>query len=226
MEAFFDTPLCYWAAAEASVKQLTTKPTWPPFVCAIGHAPCIRAWCSSGDPKAPEFSPVPSLLNLDGQGSRKSCMASHGDLLIVGDTSSEGLITVWDTTNWQHKQSFGAKAPVSSLCMNGQHVAAGTAQGFVRIWHQKADCEAEWAPSLDKELSVEPPGRPCLTICMGSAPDGTSLLVAHSAAKCRIYVWRLQDGQLLQTLGCVVEPSNAAALAVQTNVQFAFLDGR
>lgn len=32
------------------------------------------------------------------------------------------------------------------------------------------------------------------------------------------------DGQLLQTLGCVVNPSNALAMAAQTNVQFSFMD--
>lgn len=78
---------------------------------------------------------------------------------------------------------------MSALAMNADYIAAGTCSGSIRVWRR--DGETWERPAGSQDLQVEPSNQPCMTVCLGEAPDGATLLVGHSAAKSRLSVWRL-----------------------------------
>lgn len=78
---------------------------------------------------------------------------------------------------------------MSALAMNADFIAAGTCSGNIRVWRRNGET---WErPAGSQDLQVEPSNQPCMTVCLGEAPDGATLLVGHSAAKSRLSVWRL-----------------------------------
>jgi WD40 repeat protein len=171
-------------------------------------------------------------------GTRKSALLMHGSLLIVADSSPEGLITLFDINTWKRTHNIKAGAPVTLLKANDKLLVAGTSTGRCFAWllpnpsssHQGSEDLYRAGPQ--EGFLVEDPSpsgssapRPCTTLALGTMPDGSHLLVALSPLGCKMKVWKLPEGKLLQALIQPVNEENAESRAVRTNILFSFCEG-
>ncbi|KAF5825688.1 hypothetical protein DUNSADRAFT_7549, partial [Dunaliella salina] len=136
MEIFFESNLRFWPQG-ATVTQLAASPTWPPCFAAVGYAPCLRAWKPEGEATAAQFSPVHSLLEVDGS-NFVACCIQDGRLAAA---ESSGRIGIWDTVTWSRVHTLSAGAEVTALALSNAHVAVGTACGAVMAWQCEAGSE-------------------------------------------------------------------------------------
>lgn len=213
-----------------------------------GLVPIVRAWAPSPSPVQlstkesstlhAEFHPVMDLREMDG--SRKTALLMHGSYLIIGDSSAEGLITIFDINTWTRTHTIKTGAPVTLLKASSKILVAGTSHGKCHAWHlpQSSSDSSATQPGMDglaragplEGFLVEDPSpagnpRPCTTLALGTMPDGSDILVALSPLACKLKVWRLPEGKLLQALVQPVTEDNAESRAVRTNVVFSFCEG-
>ncbi len=228
METFLSEPFNYWLGGPASVTSVHTTHEWPPSVLINGLTPGIRAWrpTKKGSISA-EFEPAPSVCELDG--TRKSCVAMHETTLAVGEASAEGLITVWDAETWRREHTLKTGSPVTALQINGGFLAAACASGRAHVWHRTGSRPSDAWQALGGEtgLPVEADGRPCHTINLGQAPDGSGLLVGLGQSQYRVSVYKLlpPSCQLVASFARAVDEDTAEALAVEANALFTFMEG-
>ncbi|GLI58996.1 hypothetical protein VaNZ11_000819 [Volvox africanus] len=232
METLFPEGSClrYWLS-NASVSQIACSVSWPPIIAAIGYAPCVRAWAPTSKVE-PEYKPVLQLLEMDGE--RFVAVTVKGDLLVAADASSNGRISIWDTTTWIRQQTLTAEAPVTSLDASRTYIAAGTAAGYVRVWKRQSASDATFTQFFAPDLQLD--SLPVYTVKLGplrhggcgagggggsggggaggsgGGDGGDAVMVVHTRGNSRVSAWRLSDAKIIGTLSRSGPPDSPGAL--------------
>jgi len=215
MEVFFESNLRFWPQG-ATVTQLAASSSWPPCFAAVGYAPCLRAWKPEGEATAAQFSPVHSLLEVDGS-NFVACCIQDGRLAAA---ESSGRIGIWNTTTWNRVHTLSAGAEITALALSNAHVAVGTACGAVMAWQCEAGSEECKQVFVARQVDTVP----IRTVLLNHTKYAEGrLLVVHSAGRNSVNVWHLTERRLMHRLVRKTAPSDASAV-VSANMHFAFLD--
>jgi WD40 repeat protein len=102
------------------------------FIVTVGDDRLARVWTADGKPTGIVFSrhrgDVLQVVSKDPENA-----------WIVGTTSDDGTVRVWDARNGRQLAVLDAGVPLSSVAFspNGRLLAAGSPDGYIRIWDWK-----------------------------------------------------------------------------------------
>eukprot|EP00873_Tetraselmis_striata_P019399 jgi/Tetstr1/439663/TSEL_028083.t2 len=198
----------------AAVTAVAASAVWPPCLAAAGYARAVRGW--QPDTAGQAFVPVQELRELDG--ARYSHVLFAGDRLVTLDASDDANVSVYETSGstWQRKQTMPAGGRVESICAAGDFIAAGRADGKVRVWRLMPS-EGEYKPLFSADLPVDT--APIRQLHLEEVAEGKEvLLVVYALGKASVGVWQLSTGKILHVWGSTGGSSDNSGGSAQSEL--------
>jgi len=159
----------------------------------------INVWDASAPPGQWRLLPHPLKTNAGGVSS----MAFLADSRALAAGTNDGLIKLWDTTNWQPLTLLkvpptNSKSPVtvaslaySSSTTNGEFLAAGIIDGTVILWRKSDGVWSEPIKLKDSPLKLEVKlknaPQPEAVWAVAFSPDGKTLAAGSNDGEVRLW---------------------------------------
>ncbi|PYI11401.1 hypothetical protein BO78DRAFT_333564 [Aspergillus sclerotiicarbonarius CBS 121057] len=159
----------------------------------------IPSWIAERPMVLEDWNPVLQTLELVPSRIRSGSFSP--DQKFLATTSSDGIVSVWDTETWKCVQNLELGGhhifnEVLSFSPDGKLMAYPGVYGYLEVWHLEKRTSKRLGCDMKDTDRKQYPKNDCERLLF--SPDGRKIVSVHCRQK--VQIWDLYTGELLRTI--------------------------